>query len=120
MWALGLSLFEIVVGKQPFEKMSSFQKMREILVWTPTIPLKPEISNDMEVLITSLYVCFLFIFIYIYILFFRLKRNLEERPRTYLEILEMPFIRDISENPSDEEKAFVTHILDNIPPLNEQ
>jgi len=31
----------------------------------------------------------------------------------------MPFIRDISENPSDEEKAFATHILDNIPPLNE-
>ncbi len=52
--------------------------------------------------------------------FFRLKTNLEERPRTYLEILEMPFIRDISENPSDDEKAFVTHILDNIPPLIEQ
>jgi len=67
MWALGLSLFEIVVGKQPFENMTLFQKMTQIPLWTPTIPLKPEISNDMEVLITSLYVYFLFVFIYIYI-----------------------------------------------------
>lgn len=51
--------------------------------------------------------------------FFRLKKNVEERPRTYLEILDVPSIRDINEIPSDEEKAFVTFILDNIPPSNE-
>jgi hypothetical protein len=50
----------------------------------------------------------------------RLKKNVEERPKTYLDILEIPFIRDINENPSDEEKSFVIRILDNIPPLNEQ
>jgi serine/threonine protein kinase len=65
MWALGLSLFEIIVGKQPFENMSLYHKMTEIPLWTPTIPLNPKISNDMEVLITSLYVYFLFIFLYI-------------------------------------------------------
>jgi hypothetical protein len=50
---------------------------------------------------------------------FRLKKNVEERPRTYLEVLDIPSIRDVNENPSDEEKAFVIDILDNIPTLNE-
>jgi len=45
--------------------------------------------------------------------------NVEDRPRTYLEILDIQSIRDVSENPSNEEIAFVTHILDNIPPSNE-
>ena len=49
----------------------------------------------------------------------RLKRNLEERPRTYLEILDVSSIKDVSENPLDEEKAFVTYVLDNLPPVNE-
>jgi len=60
------------------------------------------------------------LYFYYYLFLVRLKRNVEERPRTYLEILDIPSIQDISENPSDEEKTFVAHILDNIPPLNEQ
>ncbi|CAF1261135.1 unnamed protein product [Adineta ricciae] len=102
MWALGLSLFEIVVGKNPFAQMGSFQTITTIRSWSPTIPTSPKISDDMKQLILHL-----------------LKRNLEERPRTYLEILDVPSIKDVSENPSDEEKAFVTYVLDNIPPVNE-
>jgi hypothetical protein len=56
MWALGLSLLEIVVGKQPFANMSSFQTMTTIRTWTPTIPTNPQISDDIKQLITYLYV----------------------------------------------------------------
>jgi serine/threonine protein kinase len=120
MWALGLSLLEIVGGGQPFANMSSFQTMMTIRAWTPTIPTNPKISNDMKQLITYLYVDFFSpLHSFFYYLFFRLKRNVEERPRTYLEILDIPSIKDINVNPSDDEKAFVSRILDNIPPSNE-
>jgi hypothetical protein len=64
MWALGLSLFEIVAGKQPFANMSSFQTMTTIRTWIPIIPSNPKISNDMKQLITYLYIYFLFLWIY--------------------------------------------------------
>ncbi|CAF3216195.1 unnamed protein product [Rotaria socialis] len=102
MWALGLSLFEIVNGKQPFAGMTAFQTMMAIRAWAPTIPSNPKISNDMKCLITYL-----------------LKRNVDERPKTYLEILEIPSIQNVTEHPSDEEIKFVTYILDNLPPLTE-
>jgi serine/threonine protein kinase len=61
MWALGLSLFEIVAGKQPFANMSSFQTMMTIRTWTPSLPSNPRISNDMKQLIISLYVYFVYV-----------------------------------------------------------
>ncbi|CAF1068325.1 unnamed protein product [Adineta steineri] len=102
MWALGMSLLEIVTGKQPFASLSSFHTITAIRTWNLTLPVNPKISNDMKQLLTYL-----------------LKRTVEERPKTYLEILEIPSIRDVSENPSDEEKAFVIRVLDNLLPLNE-
>ena len=60
MWALGLSLLEIVVGKNPFAQMSSFQTMATIRSWSPTIPASPKISDDMKQLILHLYVKMLF------------------------------------------------------------
>ena len=56
MWALGLSLLEMILGKQPFANMTSFQTMMTIRSWTPIIPANPKISDDMKQLITSLYV----------------------------------------------------------------
>jgi hypothetical protein len=120
MWALGLSLLEIIDGKHPFANMPSFQTMMTIRSWNPTVPTNPKISDDMKLLITYLYDYLLFVFNPCLLLFlFRLKKNVEERPRTYLEVLDIPSIRDVNENPSDEEKAFVIDILDNIPTLNE-
>ncbi len=120
MWALGLSLLEIIDGKQPFANMTSFQTMTTIRSWNPTVPTNPKISDDIKLLITYLYVYLLFVFNPCLLLFlFRLKKNVDERPRTYLEVLDIPSIRDVNENPSDEEKAFVTDILDNIPTSNE-
>lgn len=122
MWALGLSLLEIVAGKQPFANMTSLQTMTAIRAWMPTIPANSKISNDMKELITHLYVFCLFRKLILVCFLFnscRLKRNVDERPKTYLEILEIPSIGNITEQPSDEEKAFVTNILDNIRRSNE-
>lgn len=56
MWALGMSLLEIIAGKHPFANMSSFQTMMTIRTWNPTVPTNPKISNDMKQLTTHLYV----------------------------------------------------------------
>lgn len=56
MWALGMSLFEIINGKQPFASMSAFQTMMTIRTWTPILPPTAKISNDMKCLMLSLYV----------------------------------------------------------------
>ena len=58
-------------------------------------------------------------FIFLLICFLRLQKNVDDRPKTYLEVLDIPSIRDVKADPSDEEKAFVTHILNELPPLNE-
>jgi hypothetical protein len=86
MWALGLSLFEIVAGKQPFANMSSFQTMMTIRSWTPAIPSNPKISNDMKQLITYLYVNFFCIFIIISF-FLDLKEMLKNDQELILKYL---------------------------------
>jgi serine/threonine protein kinase len=71
MWALGLSLHEIIAGKQPFANMSSFQTMMAIRSWTPTIPSSPKISNDMKQLITHLYInSLIFLYFLIFVIYF--------------------------------------------------
>lgn len=70
MWALGLSLFEIIAGKQPFANMSSFQTMMTIRTWNPTIPSNPNISNDMKQLIIHLYIFIFYSFIIHFNVFF--------------------------------------------------
>lgn len=123
MWALGLSLYEIVAGKHPFANMTSFQTMMTIRTWTPTIPSTPKISDDMKDLIANLYVFRLstndYYYYYCFLFKFRLKKNVEERPKTYLEVLDTPSVQNVSETPSIEEKAFVVHIIDTIPPSND-
>lgn len=56
MWALGLSLFEIIIGTQPFLQMSIFQRTKTIRTWTPVWPSNRHISDDMKELVISLYV----------------------------------------------------------------
>jgi len=101
MWALGLSLFEIIAGKHPFAQMSSFHIMSTIRNWTPILPNNRTISDEMRGLVLSL-----------------LKINLEERPKTYLEILEIPSVKAVEEMPSHEEQAFATRIIKDIPPFS--
>ena len=72
MWALGLSLLEIVAGEHPFAKMNIMQIIMAIQTWNPVMPEQPAISEDMKYLIDHLYVnfhhvvsCFLVLFTYI-------------------------------------------------------
>ena len=61
MWALGLSLLEIVTGKHPFANMTSWQTLTAIRTWTANIPANPKISDDMKQLLTYLYVSLAFL-----------------------------------------------------------
>ena len=56
MWALGLSLFEMVDGKNPFAGLRWIKAMEIIPKWTPTFPDEPEVSDDVQQLIRTLYV----------------------------------------------------------------
>ncbi len=46
MWALGISLVEVVDGKNPFPDDKSIVIAIEIMQWTPTVPTT--ISHDMQ------------------------------------------------------------------------
>jgi serine/threonine protein kinase len=52
MWALGISLIEIINGEHPFAKWESHGKFIKILMWNPVVPTT--ISGDMQQLILHL------------------------------------------------------------------
>jgi serine/threonine protein kinase len=52
MWALGISLLEIINGKNPFHDWNSYGQAFGILRWTPSVPTT--ISVDMHELILQL------------------------------------------------------------------
>ena len=60
MWALGISLLEIITGKHPFSRMPILLMMVTLTTWTPTFPSNDKISTEMETLIKHLYVCLSF------------------------------------------------------------
>lgn len=49
----------------------------------------------------------------------RLKTNVEERPKSYLDILDTPSVKNVNPTPSAEEQAFVQHVIDNLVPIND-
>src|SRR5690242_7486485 len=52
MWALGISLLEIVSGKHPFADFDPREKYVKIFTWKPSVPIT--ISDDMQELILHL------------------------------------------------------------------
>ena len=56
MWALGLSLFEMVVGKHPFVGLPWINAHTFIPQWTPVFPEVPKVSDEVQQLIRILYV----------------------------------------------------------------
>lgn len=80
MWALGISLLEIVAGKHPFANMTSWQTLTAIRTWTANIPANPKISNDMKELITQLYVSLSLLDISLFLKIF-LSLQIEEKCR---------------------------------------
>ena len=58
MWALGMSLLEIIAGRHPFAQMSSYHIMTTIRTWVPILPNHPPVSDEIRGLVLSLYVVF--------------------------------------------------------------
>jgi len=52
MWALGISLYEVVDGKNPFADNHSYGKFIKVAQWQPSV--LTTISNDMQQLIVHL------------------------------------------------------------------
>ncbi|CAF2934460.1 unnamed protein product [Rotaria sp. Silwood2] len=93
MWALGISLVEIVNGKHPCLASDGTDQFHEILAWNPEV-LEATISVDMQKLILHL-----------------LKEEVEERPCSYADILNMSFIKCLPQRPTNEECNFVNDVI---------
>jgi len=47
---------------------------------------------------------------------FRLRHDVNERPRYYSDILSMPSMTSVQQNPSEDEINLVHYVLDALPP----
>lgn len=56
MWALGMSLYEIVHGKHPFSGLTLFERSKQFEIWRPVVALARNLSQEIQTLIFSLYV----------------------------------------------------------------
>ncbi|CAF3646969.1 unnamed protein product [Rotaria sordida] len=93
MWALGISLLEIVIGKHPCLAPDDSDQYLKIATWNPEVP-KDIIGNDIREFILHL-----------------LNEEVKQRPRSYTEILNMSFIRDLPQEPTSDECIFVNHVI---------
>ncbi|CAF3858786.1 unnamed protein product [Rotaria sp. Silwood1] len=95
MWALGISLLEIINGQHPFYNVDPNALPFKLPYWEPKVPTT--VSNEMQQLIQDL-----------------LKRNPEDRPRSYDDILHRSVISNMPQIPSNDERDFVRRIIDKI------
>ncbi|CAF1527068.1 unnamed protein product [Didymodactylos carnosus] len=96
IWALGITIVEIVNGKQPFLGLSYIELADLIQTWTPNIDDKL-ISFALKELILYL-----------------LKTDYKQRPKSYGEILEIPVLQSVHIIPSNDEMNYIKKIIDNI------
>ncbi|CAF1338332.1 unnamed protein product [Adineta steineri] len=92
MWALGISLIEIIAGKHPFAGYKLDGIAFVILAWEPTFPAT--VSDDARAFILKL-----------------LRKEADERPRSYMDIINDPFIRYMVPIPSSDEIDFIQHVI---------
>ncbi|CAF3647791.1 unnamed protein product [Rotaria sordida] len=93
MWALGITLLEIVIGKHPCLASNDSDQYLKIATWNPEVPTM-----------------IIFDYMQKFILYL-LKKESEQRPGSYIEILNMSFIRDLSEQPTNDECNFVADVM---------
>ncbi|CAF3606085.1 unnamed protein product [Rotaria sp. Silwood1] len=93
MWALGMSLLEIVLGKHPCLASDDSAQYRKIAAWNPEVPIAI-ISDNIRRFILQL-----------------LNKKAEQRPRSYTEILNIPFIRNLPQEPTNDECIFINNII---------
>ncbi|CAF1258637.1 unnamed protein product [Rotaria sordida] len=99
MWALGISSLEIVSGQHPFTDWIPNEIPFKILNWEPTVPMT--VSYEIQQLILHL-----------------LKRNSQERPHSYIDILNKSFICNVLQTPSNDECDFVRGVIEKIPSID--
>ncbi|CAF0996017.1 unnamed protein product [Adineta steineri] len=92
MWALGISLIEIINGKHPFADYDSYGLAFGILAWEPKVPTI--VSNDTQAFILQL-----------------LRKEAHERPRSYMDVINDSFICNMTAIPSDDEIDFIRHVI---------
>lgn len=123
MWALGLSIFEIIAGSNPFMKIPFYGLADAIRTWQQAFPDNRRINSDMKDIVLALYEIYIVyysqdhIFNLLSIISFtlRLKKNVEERPKSYEDILNHRLIQGVSKEPSAEEKLFINRVIESIP-----
>ncbi|CAF4135306.1 unnamed protein product [Adineta steineri] len=93
MWALGISLIEIIAGKHPFADYQSYGIAYKIKEWEPVVPTT--VSVDTQAFILQL-----------------LRKEAGERPRSYKDIINYSFIRHMTEIPPDDEIDFIQRVIE--------
>ncbi|CAF1453379.1 unnamed protein product [Adineta ricciae] len=100
MWALGISLLEIITNKHPFEDWpEDNNRYFKIILWERTVP--EGISAPMRRLILHL-----------------LMNSADDRPSSYKDILDTLVEHDMISAPSDADNHFVSQVMINIPPID--
>ncbi|CAF3765916.1 unnamed protein product [Rotaria sp. Silwood1] len=94
LWAVGITLIEIVNGQHPWPSANLLDHLIKINSYNPTISNKI-ISKEIEDFILHL-----------------LKRNAQDRPISYNEILNMSFIKRIPNEPTINELNFIRSIIE--------
>ncbi|CAF3888939.1 unnamed protein product [Adineta steineri] len=92
MWALGITLIEIIEGKHPFDSYKSDGVDPITATWEPKVPTT--VSNDARAFILQL-----------------LKKEANERPRSYMDIIKHSFICNMTAIPSSDEIDFIRHVI---------
>ena len=80
--------------------------------WQPDIPLT--LQEDTRHFLSLLYVSHHLLLNIFF--FFRLRHDVNERPRYYSDILSMTSMKNLPEKPSEEEIHLVHRVLDALPP----
>ncbi|CAF4063765.1 unnamed protein product [Adineta steineri] len=97
MWALGMSLLEVSQGYLPLSSESIMSFMSHMKNdWQPDIPTT--LSQQTRDLISIL-----------------LERDVNQRPRYYNDILSMPSMTTLEQNPSEDERNLIENILKSLP-----
>ncbi|CAF1481883.1 unnamed protein product [Adineta ricciae] len=100
MWALGISLLEIITNKHPFKDWPvDHSRYFEILRWKRTVP--EGISDAMRSLILHL-----------------LTNSADDRPISYKHILDTLAEDGMISAPSDADNHFVSQVMIHIPPID--
>ncbi|CAF1246220.1 unnamed protein product [Adineta ricciae] len=95
MWAFGMTLLEVINGKHPFAEPDPNNIAWMIDKWKPEFSTK--ISDDINDLVSSL-----------------LRKDRQNRPSSYADILEKPCICGVSTMPTDDVRKFIRDIIKSI------